>query len=82
MDSNDLYIYGSVKTYTIYKNSGHLEFPRKHAAILDFVWVWPFFNYFPLSCVSLHNINSDAAYSAEETINIIKLLSLSIKSLL
>ena len=31
---------------------------------------------------TIYVVNSDAAYSAEETINIIKLLSLSIKSLL
>ena len=71
-----------------YKNSGHLEFPRKHAAILDFVCFWTFFKklfssfvyitaQYILLILVLHR-----AYSAEETINEIKLLSLSIKSLL
>ena len=87
MDSKDIYICGSVKTYTILQNSGHLEFQRKHAAILDFVCFWTFLRkYFPPSCVSLHNIlyvvNYDATYSAEQTINKIKLLRLPIKSLL
>ena len=86
MDSKDTYICGSVKTYIqFYKNSGHLEFQRKHAVILDFVFFGPFLKkYFPPSCVSLTLcvVNSDAAYSAEETKNKIRLLSLPIKSLL
>ena len=89
MDSKYIYIHLWIgKDIQFYKNSGHLEFQRKHAAILDFVCFWTFLNkYFPPSCVSLHNIinyvvNSDAAYSAKETINKTKLLSLPIKSLL
>ena len=57
MDSKDLYICRSAKTYTILQNSGHLEFPRKHAAILDFVCFWTFLKkYFPPSRASLHNL--------------------------
>ena len=86
MDSKDLYICGSVKTYTILQKSGHLEFPRKHAVILDFVCFWTFLkkNIFLLRVhhCTIYVVNSDAAYSAEETINKIHLLSLQIKSLL
>ncbi len=67
-----------------YKNSGHLEFPRKHAAILDFVCFCTFFkskcSFFVCITAQYYLVNSDAAYSAEETINKIKLLSLPIKS--
>ena len=88
MDSKDIYICGSVKTHTILqKNSGHLEFQRKHAAILDFVCFWTFFKkiFSSFVCITAqynYVVNSDAAYSEEETINKIKLLSLPIKSLL
>ena len=73
MDSKDLYICGSAMTYTILrKNSSHLEFPHKHAAILDFVCFWTFFNkiIFPLRVhhCTIYVIYYDAAYSAEETV--------------
>ena len=73
MDSKDLYIRGSVKTYTFYKNSGHLG-ARQDAAILDLASFWTFFKNICSSCVQLvisqvYVVNSDAAYSAEETIN-------------
>ena len=87
MDSKYLYICGSVKTYIqFYKNSGHLEFPRKHAAILDFVCFWTFLkkNIFLLRVhhCTICVVNADTEYSAEETINKINLFSLPIKSLL
>ena len=50
MDSNGLYIYGSVMKHTTLQNSGYLEFPSKHAAILDFV----FFFFFYKIIVFLH----------------------------
>ena len=58
--------------YNFYKNSGHLEFQRKPAAILDFVCFWTFINkiIFPLRehhC-TIYVIYSDAAYSAEDTV--------------
>ena len=88
MDSKDLYIYGSVKTYTI--------FIKKIAAILNFhvnmppSWILcvfgPFkkkiFSSFVCITAQYYVVNYHAAYSAEETINKIKLLSLPIKSLL
>ena len=71
--------------YNLKINSGHLEFPRKHAAILDFVCFWTFFKkiffLFRVHHCTIYVVNSVAVYSAEETINEMKLLSLSIKSL-
>ena len=74
MDSKDLWTCGSVKTYIqFYKNIGHLEFSRKHAAILDFVCILDLFKiYIFLLRVyhcTIYFVNSDDAYSAEETIN-------------
>ena len=66
-------IYAFINRYghiQFFKNSGHLEFSRKHAAILDFV---VFFYLFKTIIFLLHMhhctvfaTNSDASYSSEE----------------
>ena len=50
------------------KNSSHLEFPRKHAAILDFVCFWIFLTKLssPFGCITAQSM----LYSdADETVN-------------
>ena len=85
MDSKDLYICRSVDIYNFTKIAAILNFHVNMPPSWILCVFGPFLKIIFLLRVyhcTIYVVNSDAAYSAEETINKIKLVSLSIKSLL